>query len=125
MKRYQQGMTIWGWLMVLGLIGFFSMLVLTLLPVYMENMSVKKAVSQVASAPNAASLREKDLFAQMSKQFYIDEVHSVEEDDVSVEVDENDGTKSVVVYYEVRKPIMFNVDAVVWFEERHVLGNEE
>ena len=59
MKRYQQGMTIWGWLMVLGLIGFFTMLVITLLPVYMENMSVKKAVNQVASQPDTATLREK------------------------------------------------------------------
>lgn len=123
MKRYQQGMTIWGWLMVLGLIGFFTMLVITLLPVYMENMSVKKAVSQIASQPDADTLREKDLFIRMSKQFYIDEVHSVKEDNIVIEVDD-DGVKSVVVYYEVRKPIMFNVDAVVWFEERHVLGGE-
>lgn len=123
MKRYQQGMTIWGWLMVLGLIGFFTMLVITLLPVYMENMSVKKAVSQVASQPDADTLREKGLYERMSKQFYIDEVHSVKEEDITLEVDD-DGTKTVVVYYEVRKPIMFNVDAVVWFEERHVLGGE-
>ena len=124
MKRYQQGMTIWGWLMVLGLIGFFTMLVITLLPVYMENMSVKKAVNQVASQPDTATLREKQLYERLSKHFYIDEVHSVKQDDVSIEVDEQDGTKNLVIYYEVRKPIMFNVDAVVWFEERHVLGGE-
>lgn len=124
MKRTQQGMTIWGWLMVLGLIGFFSIIIMKLLPVYLENMSVKKAVKQVAAQPGISGLKQKDIFDRLDKQFYIDDVRSVTKDDVAVDLSDN-GKKYLVVSYEVRKPIMFNVDAVVWFEEKRELGEAE
>ena len=124
MKRTQKGMTIWGWLMVLALIGFFSIIIMTLFPVYMENMSVKKAVKQVAAQPGIQGLKQKQIYERLDKQFYIDDVRSVREEDVSIDISD-DGAKYLVVTYEVRKPIMFNVDAVVWFEEKRELGETE
>jgi len=124
MKRTQQGMTIWGWLMVLGLIGFFSILTMKLLPIYMENMSVKKAVKIAASEPGADKSKVNQIYNKMSKQLYIDNVNSVKESDLDIALNE-DGSKTLIVNYEVRVPIMFNVDAVVWFEEKRELGATE
>jgi len=120
MVQYQRGMTIWSWLFVLGTIGFAALIGMTLFPIYMENMSVKKAVNQVGSSDTAASLNRKSAYAALVKQFYIDQVSSVKEEDISIETNDDD-VKELIVAYEVRKPIMFNVDVVVWFEERKTL----
>lgn len=117
MKQQQRGMTIWSWLFVLGTIGVIALVTMKLFPIYMENMSVKKAVNQVAQGEGAASFNKRTAWAALTKQFYVDEVKSVEEDDVAVETND-DGVRELVVAYEVRTSLMFNVDMVVWFEER-------
>ncbi|MFN4291650.1 MAG: DUF4845 domain-containing protein [Permianibacter sp.] len=115
--KQQRGMTIWGWLFVLGTIGFIALVAMKLFPIYMENMSVKKAVNQVAQAEGAGSFNKRTAWVALIKQFYIDEVKSVEEDDVAVETND-EGVRELVVAYEVRTSLMFNVDVVVSFEER-------
>ena len=117
MMQQQRGMTIWSWLFVLGTIGFIALVAMKLFPIYMENMSVRKAVNQVAQGEGAASFNKRTAWAALTKQFYVDEVKSVEEDDVSVETND-DGVRELVVAYEVRTTLMYNVDMVVWFEER-------
>ena len=117
MKQQQRGMTIWSWLFVLGTIGFIALVTMKLFPIYMENMSVKKAVNQVAQAEGAGSFNKRTAWTALTKQFYVDEVRSVEEDDVAVETND-DGVRELVVAYEVRTSLMYNVDMVVWFEER-------
>ena len=117
MTRHQRGMTIWSWLYVLGSIGFIAYVTMKLFPIYMENMSVKKAVSQVASASGAGSYNKDKAWQALSKQFYVDSITSVTKDDVTIEVDEA-GSKELVVYYEVRTQMIHNVDIVAWFEER-------
>ena len=117
MKQQQRGMTIWSWLFVLGTIGFIALVTMKLFPIYMENMSVKKAVNQVAQAEGAGGFNKRTAWIALTKQFYVDEVKSVEEDDVAVETND-DGVRELVVAYEVRTSLMFNVDMVVWFEER-------
>ncbi len=117
MMQHQRGMTIWGWLYVLGSIGVIALVTMKLFPIYMENMSVKKAVNQVASTDGASSFNREKAWASLTKQFYVDGVSSVTKEDVSVEVD-TDGSRELVVTYEVRKNMIYNVDFVVFFEER-------
>ncbi len=117
MKQHQRGMTIWGWLYVLGSIGIIALVAMKLFPIYMENMSVKKAVNQVASSDGASAFNKERAWVALTKQFYVDEVRSISKDDVSVETD-SDGAKELVVAYEVRKSLLYNVDVVVFFEER-------
>ena len=117
MTRHQRGMTIWGWLFVLGTVGFIALVVMKLIPIYMENMSVKKAVNQVASVDGAKSYNREKAYQALIKQFYIDEVRGITKEDINVETND-DGVKELVVAYEVRKQMLFNVDIVVWFEER-------
>lgn len=117
MTRHQRGMTIWSWLYVLGSIGFIAYVTMKLFPIYMDNMSVKKAVSQVASASDAGSYNKEKAWLALNKQFYIDGITSVTKDDVTIEVDES-GSKELVISYEVRTQMIYNVDIVAWFEER-------
>lgn len=117
MMQKQRGMTIWSWLFVLGSIGFLALVTMKLLPIYMENMSVKKAVKQVAELTGAAGFNKETAWKALSKQFYIDEVKSIKKEDMSIEVND-EGTKEMVIFYEIRTSMIGNVDVVVWFEER-------
>lgn len=117
MIQHQRGMTIWSWLFVLGTIGFMALVAMKLFPIYMENMSVKRAINQVASVDGAASMNKKAAWGALVKQFYVDEVKSVSDENVDVQVND-DGVKELIISYEVRTTMLANVDVVVWFEER-------
>ena len=117
MIQHQRGMTIWGWLFVLGTIGFMALVAMKLFPIYLENMSVKRAINQVATVDGASAMNKKAAWGALVKQFYVDEVKNVSEENVAVEVND-DGVKELIIAYEVRTAMMFNVDIVVWFEER-------
>ena len=51
MRNKQKGMTGTGWLVVLALIGFFSLLIIKLAPVYMEYYSVKTVLASLENEP--------------------------------------------------------------------------
>lgn len=117
MIQHQRGMTIWGWLFVLGTIGFMALVAMKLFPIYMENMSVKRAINQVATVDGASAMNKKAAWAALAKQFYVDEVKNVSDENVAVEVND-EGVKELIIAYEVRTTMLMNIDIVVWFEER-------
>ena len=89
MIQHQRGMTIWGWLFVLGTIGFMALVAMKLFPIYLENMSVKRAINQVATVDGASAMNKKAAWGALVKQFYVDEVKNVSEENVAVEVNDD------------------------------------
>ena len=77
MKRIykkQQGMTLIGWIIVLGLIGFFTLLILKLYPPYYGYLRVDSALSRIAQDEGLASLSERELRKRVQRKLQIDDV---------------------------------------------------
>src|SRR3546814_17701607 len=65
MKRTQGGMTLIGFVIVLGVIGFFAYIGMKLVPIYSEYYAVKQALKGLQEQPgigNADPTRSQDLF---------------------------------------------------------------
>jgi len=78
----QKGMTAIGWLIVLGLIGFFTLLTLKMLPSYMEYY---KIVSTLESLEDESSLHSPaDIKRLLNRRFNISYVETINEHDVKV-----------------------------------------
>jgi len=119
-SKRQQGMTMIGWLFVLAIIAFFATIVIKLWPIYYEGFGVKQAVAKLPKQPEIATNSEDQIWRMLEKQFLIDAVGNVKKDNFELERTD-DGEYIARVKYEVRVNIMFNVDAVVWFNEEAVL----
>ena len=110
LKR-QNGMTAIGWLIVLGLIGFFVLLTLRMLPSYLEYY---KIVSSLDSLQNETGLDSPHAIRRLlDRRFNISYVDVIQPKDVIIKpVGPN---FQVIADYESRKHIFANVDVVMSF----------
>ena len=113
--KKQRGMTAVGWIIVLGLIGFFVLLTLRLIPGYLEFLNVSGALESLQNEPGITQKSPPEIRTMLSKRFDVNDVHTIKAKDVKIE--QKSGRLVVSVYYEVRVPVMGNVDAVSKFEK--------
>lgn len=112
--KSQQGMTAIGWLIVLGLIGFFVLLALRMTPAYLEYFTVKSALESLQNEPGITQKTPSEIRSMLGKRFDVNDVKNVSSKDVSI--DNQGGRLNVGVDYEVRVPVLGNVDAVMKFD---------
>jgi Tfp pilus assembly protein PilE len=119
LRHQQQGMTLIGLVLVFVIIGFFALIFMRLLPVYMEDASISSAMQTVArDLPPNASFNE--IKKALGKNFDINNVKAVQTTDF-VLVDEG-GSKVLSVDYEARAPFVSNISFVVEFGHEVTLG---
>ena len=112
-RHKQRGMTMIGWLVLLVFIGVIALVSLKLIPAYMEFYTILQSVESVhAQATPQMSARE--VQSALAKRFNVNNVESLDAKDLKVT--RVDGRLIIRVAYEVRKPMMGNVDAVVKFD---------
>ena len=110
MKRTQRGITLLGFVIVLAVVGFFAYVGMKLFPMYSEYYSVKTALKGLASEPGSATAdpgRIQDLFF---RRLYISYSDNVKPEHVRIR--RVDRGWQVDVKYEVRRPLVFNLDVV-------------
>jgi hypothetical protein len=111
--KSQQGMTAIGWLIVLGLIGFFVLLALRMTPAYLEYFTVKAALESLQNEPGITQKTPSEIRSMLGKRFSVNDVKSITSKDISI--DNQGGRLSVSVDYEVREHALGNVDIVMMF----------
>ena len=119
--RKQKGMSLVGFLIVLAMVVFFAYLGMRVTPIYLEFYSVKNAMNGVANEPGSANFSPFDIKDKMLSRLYV----SYTDGNVGVEdikVVRNNGV-FLQVNYEVRKPVMGNLDVIATFDERVRLSN--
>lgn len=115
MKRNQKGITLLSFLFVLALVGFFGFLFMRLFPVYSEYFSAVndiKAVTQATGADKQALPQLKDSLYRRFQISYVDNVNL----DKHIKLRTEKDGKVLDLKYEVREPLMYNLDFVAKFE---------
>ena len=118
--KTQTGMSLVGFLIVLALAVFVAYLGMRITPIYIEFYSVKQAMTGVAKEPGSANFSPFDVKDKMLNRLYI----SYSDGNVTrenIKVIRNNGVW-LVVSYDVRKPVIGNLDVIASFDERVMLG---
>lgn len=113
MRRHQQGMTLTSFIVVLAVVGVFVYMGMKLIPMYSEYFAVKKAVESMAREPEMASNppeKIKDLFFRRMEVDYVGNIKPE-----NVKVARKDAGWIMTVDYEVRRPLIANLDVVGHF----------
>jgi len=115
----QGGFTLIGLMIMFAIIGFFALIFMRLLPVYMEDNAIKGAVASVAAElPATATIGEAR--KAISKRFEINDVKSVVPNDLVLGGE--GGIRTIVIEYEGRAPFISNISFVVDFYHEAALG---
>lgn len=111
----QRGMSAVGWLLVLGLIGFFSLIGLRLMPMYLEYFSVVSSMESLRNDSEIKSKAPSEIVQLLMRRLDVNNVRNVKPN--HVKVTSKGGTLTVMVAYEVRTPLMGNLSAVATFDK--------
>lgn len=121
-RSRQRGLTMISWLLVIGIAVFLGMVGMKSLPVYMNHYKVVSILKNLAGQPGAAEQTPRDIGKSLEKRFDIDMVNHVTHKDVKV-AGQPGSPRALVLDYEVRVHMFYNVDAIYMFSENVPLGN--
>jgi hypothetical protein len=121
MMRSQRGITLVGFVIILAMVGVFAYLGMKVFPIYEQFFSVRSAMKGVASEPGVGQMdpaKIRDLFFRRLYVNYADEDLKPE----NVKVDRKDNGYVMTVQYEVRRPLIADLDIVGKFDKSQALN---
>ena len=113
--RKQRGMTAIGWIIVLGLIAFFTLLILRLAPLYLEYSKVSSVLESLHNEPGITRQSKAEIQRLISRRFEINDVRNV--DPKIAEIESRNNRLTVTLEYERRTNMLGNIDLVVTFDK--------
>ncbi len=113
-KQTQQGLTLIGFVLILMVVGIFAFLGMKLFPAYSENYGVKQALKAVQLEPGSGSYTTDKIRDAIQRKFDVGYIARVKQDNIKIK--KIGGATNVTVKYEVREPLLYNLDYVAKFE---------
>lgn len=120
MHRNQSGLTLLSFLVVLAVVGFALYIVMKIFPMYYEYFSVKTALKGVAAEADVARKEPKVIKDMLFKRLYVSNSQNVKPEHVHIE--NNGSGVTINVNYEVRTPLVGNLDIVGKFDASTALS---
>ncbi len=121
--RKQQGITLIGMLLTMAAVIIAGIVVMRIVPVYLENYEVNSSIKALSSLPatefsedsgaNADVLRSKLL-----NQLYINSIVSIAPEQIVI-TPNGEKTFTISIKYEVIKPLVGNMNFLFMFNETH------
>ncbi|GAA5523875.1 hypothetical protein Maes01_00424 [Microbulbifer aestuariivivens] len=114
--RRQRGMGYWGWLMVVAAFGFVFTCVAKMAPAYLDASYVDQALRALAENPRVRNMTRGEIEQEMSRFFTLNNVRG--EPTKAVRVIPGTDGMLVSVAYELRQPLIYNVDVIMKFNKQ-------
>jgi hypothetical protein len=111
--RKQRGLSLMGLLLVSAVLVFFALVGFKVLPAYIEYLAIKKAVTEIARAPETRGGQATEVRKAFDRRATIDNITSITGQDLEVSK-MGDGFE-VIASYSVQVPLFGNVSACIDF----------
>lgn len=109
---------------VIVYIAFFLLVLtfgLTVGKDYLQFLTVRSVVADVANAPGAVEQSDRQLWAEIDRRFSINSVYDLPASEIA-RVEQEEGIRYLVLEYEVRRDFIGNLDLVARFNRREQLA---
>ena len=116
----QEGLSLVGFVIVLSLVIFVSFIGMKIVPIYMEYYSVVSAMNGVASERGSANMTPYDIRVKVLNRLYVSYSENVKEK--HIKLTRGNGVH-LRIAYEVRTPVIGNLDVVASFDRSVRLSN--
>ena len=113
-KPKQKGFTFIGLVIVLAIIGFVTLSVLKIFPVYMENLAVKTSIDAIKTDQGIKNMSPSQIRSLFEKKLDMNQVTSVNAKDAKI--GRGIGEITFKLEYEVRKDYIGNIDLILSFK---------
>ncbi|HVJ62044.1 MAG TPA: DUF4845 domain-containing protein [Tahibacter sp.] len=113
----QRGITLIGFAIVLGVLGFFAYAAMKLVPVYSEYMGVVKSMNQLKAEPNIGERTVEEIRQLLSVKFDTQYVDDKVIPPQNIQLRKQGGATSLRIFYDKRVPFVYNVDLLISFDK--------
>ena len=114
----QRGFSVWGIALNLLLLGAVLVVVLRVVPLYIEYLTVKDVIARAGDDFDPRKQGLGDIRTHIRKLFNTSQVHVIAADDV--EIFREKGAVVIDATYEVRFPLVWIIDGVMVFDDLRV-----
>ena len=120
-RKYQGGLTMITWVLLIGMIGFIGLFAFKLIPIYMDYSTVNSALTTVAKdiEPGETPAQVK---MSIDNLFDVNSVNTVKVDDIVIKPDPETKVMTLSLNYDARTNFVANVDLMVHFEKTYTAG---
>ena len=122
-KSKQHGATFVFWVFFSALIGFLLMLGIKLFPVYYKGFATEKIVEDLAFEMNGKTPNKKQLWESIDKRLNVNSISGVMREHFVYT--KNKDSIEFGLDYEVRVPVVLNLDAVAKFDQRQTIATKK
>ncbi len=116
-KRKQDGAVSLGIIIIIAAVVGFIWLSLRLVPHYID-FETMKSVMEDLPGPQVHEMDKRAIRTSLEKRFKINNLRTFKVRDV-VKIERTSKNTVVSIAYEVREPLMFNIDMVLSFEDQY------
>ncbi|MFC3815893.1 DUF4845 domain-containing protein [Lysobacter sp. GCM10012299] len=120
MKRTQSGMTLIGFVIVLAVAGVFIYMGMKVIPMYSEYFAVKEALKELSKEAGISQKDPSSIKDLFFRRLYISYAENVKPENVKIA--RKDAGYTMSVDYEVRRPLIANIDVVGHFTAEQLLS---
>jgi len=118
MRKHQTGMTMISWIILIGLVGFVGIFGFKLIPIYLDNFAINKAMLKVAKDVEPGESPQQ-IRISISGLFDVNSINSIKPEDVDIKIDPDTKAVTMKVNYDARTNFIANIDLVVHFEKTY------
>ena len=118
--KKQQGITLISLILTLGLIAFFTLLVLKVSPIYMNHSKVVHALETLKHRTDIEHKSKRQVWISLQKQFNMNYVYDVKKKDVKIT--SRAGYLKVQIVYHVKELLVGNLSVWVDFDNSIEVG---
>lgn len=115
LRHRQRGLGLWGWIFVLGVIGFAAMVTLKLTPIYLAEMSIQRVVRATAQDPGNSALALPELRKAMRTRWDVEGITTLRVEDVKLV--KTAAGRALTYDYKAATELFYNISLVVHFQE--------
>ncbi|HCS25978.1 MAG TPA: hypothetical protein DIW43_00895 [Spongiibacteraceae bacterium] len=115
MRSRQTGLGMIQWAAIIGLGGLLGLCAFRLVPIYLDHMTIRQVVKNAANDPASRDMSAAEIRRSMQGAFLTNRIETIRLNDIKFTSD-----RSMIIMdasYEVRVPLIYNIDAVVKFED--------
>lgn len=122
-RNRQRGVSLYGWMIIIALIGFFALLGMRCFPVYVRHYEVVKVMDWAATQPELLKAPPREIRSRIQRRFDAGYVTHILAKDIMVKRTK-DGRRFLEVKYDRTAPFFYNIDLLFHFHEISYLRDQ-
>ncbi|STX51889.1 transmembrane protein [Legionella busanensis] len=113
----EKGITLIGFLLIAVVIVFVGILVMRVVPVYIQNYEVKNSIKALGNIKGDETIDAGSLKQKLMNQLYINGINDIPAENINVTPTDQENRYLVTVKYDVIRPIISNINLLFNFNE--------